>query len=321
MPEESTVIFNPGQTIFQEGDNSTEMYIILSGTVLIYETTEADDRIILAELSAGTMLGEMSMISGEPRSATAVAKDKVTTRIVTREAFGRSVTGIPGWALGIATALIERLRRINTIIKKNARVNNLEKSEEIVFIEDFTIVYDENKNPGLAFIKGYFFANDIPKLEDFIRIILQKRINKITLDFSDVIDMDQAAYEYLKKLNDHLKHKNIKFSVQNIQLVHTKFEGDESLQEVISVISPPRRNVGVGEYIIRQGDASINMYIIKSGRFEIIREIDGKTVKVAEIGAGSAIGEMALISGSKRSASARAVKPGIIYVIEPEYTI
>lgn len=60
-----------------------------------------------------------------------------------------------------------------------------------------------------------------------------------------------------------------------------------------------------GETIVRQGDIGECMYIIQSGQVEVIRESDGKDVKLAELGKGEFFGEMALFEKGVRSATVR----------------
>lgn len=60
-----------------------------------------------------------------------------------------------------------------------------------------------------------------------------------------------------------------------------------------------------GEIIVRQGDVGDCMYFIQSGKVEVIRENDGKEVKLAELGQGEFFGEMALFEKGVRSATVR----------------
>jgi len=60
-----------------------------------------------------------------------------------------------------------------------------------------------------------------------------------------------------------------------------------------------------GETIVRQGDVGECMYFIQSGQVEVIRERDGKDVKLAELGQGEFFGEMALFEKGVRSATVR----------------
>jgi len=64
-----------------------------------------------------------------------------------------------------------------------------------------------------------------------------------------------------------------------------------------------------GQEIIRQGDVGVGAFIIRSGKVDIVQEKGGKESKLATLGPGDVIGEMALLDEFPRSATARAVEP------------
>lgn len=315
MTESQLFSLSAKSKIFREGETTNEMYIIISGNVKITKATDDGKSLVLAELGPGSMIGEMSLISGQPRSATATAVTEVKLKAITKDIFTKSASGVPAWAMCIAKVLIERLRQTNITLKKHANIEVLQKveQEEVEFTSKFTIDYNENKN--IVYLKGYFFSHDIPEIENFITDLIRKKVTKIALDFSQVIDIDSPAIEFLITIANHLKKSNIKFSVYNVQLVHTKFSTNNVLKKVISAIIPPRKMIPAGEYLIHQDEMSDTMYIIKSGRFRIVRTVNKREVSFAEVGAGDVIGEMTLIAGGKRSASVKAIKPSIVYVI------
>lgn len=65
--------FASGASLFQEGDEGSEMYIILEGRVMISKFIPGAGEEALAILERGDFFGEMSLIDGEPRSADAKA--------------------------------------------------------------------------------------------------------------------------------------------------------------------------------------------------------------------------------------------------------
>ncbi len=75
------------------------------------------------------------------------------------------------------------------------------------------------------------------------------------------------------------------------------------LNNLMSIIH--NRNYLAGESIFYQSDPGIGLYIIREGEVEIIRENDrGDKLKLASANKGDFFGELALIDGEKRSASA-----------------
>jgi signal-transduction protein with cAMP-binding, CBS, and nucleotidyltransferase domain len=65
--------FAAGASLFQEGDEGAEMYVILEGRVIISKFIPGAGEEALAILERGDFFGEMSLIDGEPRSADARA--------------------------------------------------------------------------------------------------------------------------------------------------------------------------------------------------------------------------------------------------------
>ena len=66
--------FEPGETIFCEGDYTASMFVIELGQVGIYRERRSKNHLITT-LNAGDCLGEMALFDYMPRSSTAVAKN------------------------------------------------------------------------------------------------------------------------------------------------------------------------------------------------------------------------------------------------------
>ena len=65
------------ETLFSEGDEGTEVYLILNGTVRVVGNVDLDDKRTVhpgfSDLNEGQVFGELPMFDGEPRSASVVA--------------------------------------------------------------------------------------------------------------------------------------------------------------------------------------------------------------------------------------------------------
>ena len=62
-----------------------------------------------------------------------------------------------------------------------------------------------------------------------------------------------------------------------------------------------------GEIIVRQGEIGNAMYVIQSGKAEVVEEVNGKAVPLAVLGENDFFGEMALFEDQARSATVRAL--------------
>jgi len=69
-----------------------------------------------------------------------------------------------------------------------------------------------------------------------------------------------------------------------------------------------------GQVIVRQGEIGDAFYLVKSGRVRVTAERDGQTSEVAVLSRGSCFGEMALLSGARRTATVTAAEPCEVFV-------
>jgi CRP-like cAMP-binding protein len=99
-----------GDLIFSAGDPGEVMYIILNGEVHISQE-EKGQHYVQARLGRGHFFGEMALVSGRPRVATAIAAAPSVLIPLSRETFLNKVQTDPDVALHIVQILIVRLRR------------------------------------------------------------------------------------------------------------------------------------------------------------------------------------------------------------------
>lgn len=92
-----------GQVIFCEGSDEKYMCIIAEGRVNILKDDSERKNKVIATIEKGSVLGEMSLIDGGPRSATAVADDHVTLFLLSKERFDLLLEKMP--ALGVKLVL------------------------------------------------------------------------------------------------------------------------------------------------------------------------------------------------------------------------
>ena len=105
-----TVDFPPAEVIVREGAPGVSMYIIKSGLVEVRKkdpSTGID--FLVAQLSDGAAVGEMSLLTGKPRSATVTTVQPTVVFTLTRADFRNLLTQHPEISLGLARILAERL--------------------------------------------------------------------------------------------------------------------------------------------------------------------------------------------------------------------
>ena len=100
--------FASGKAIFEEGSKGDRIYVISSGDVTIERAGK-----IIETLSSGDIFGEMAVIDGKRRSATARAKTNCEVAPISEKAFLALVRETPFFALTVMHNLADRLRRAN----------------------------------------------------------------------------------------------------------------------------------------------------------------------------------------------------------------
>jgi CRP/FNR family transcriptional regulator, cyclic AMP receptor protein len=100
------VEFLPGDFIVQVGEPGQAFFMILSGRAKVLGRRNARN------LEAGDFFGEMSLIDGEPRSATVMATTEVHAMKLPRGAFLRVLQQEPRMAMALLEALAARVRRL-----------------------------------------------------------------------------------------------------------------------------------------------------------------------------------------------------------------
>ena len=102
--------FKEGDVIFNEQDGGEEMYLIDSGEVKIVKTI--DDVVVnisYRNLSSGDIFGEMSLITGSRRVASAIAFTDCNLHVMDKEAFMSNIANNWDFANRILVTLARRL--------------------------------------------------------------------------------------------------------------------------------------------------------------------------------------------------------------------
>jgi CRP/FNR family transcriptional regulator, cyclic AMP receptor protein len=116
--------------LFRQGDKGDAMYLIESGRVRISLRDDDSQEVTLAELAQGDFFGEMSLIDGRQRSADAQVIEDARLAILSRDAFLSFVRTKPDVALEMLSALTDRLRRTDELLRSRVsrNVNEEEKA-------------------------------------------------------------------------------------------------------------------------------------------------------------------------------------------------
>jgi CRP/FNR family transcriptional regulator, cyclic AMP receptor protein len=100
--------FAAGERIFVEGDDGNAMYAVRTGKVAIMSSGA-----VLETVGPNETFGELTLIDGVPRGATAIAREDTEVAVIDEAAFNYLVERNPAFALDLLRRLSGRLRRMN----------------------------------------------------------------------------------------------------------------------------------------------------------------------------------------------------------------
>ena len=114
-------LFGVDDVVFEEGSTGRELFVVLDGEVEIAKIDGARKTSII-KLGKGEFFGEMAVIDGSARSATAIASAP-NTRVmrINHARFVYLVSQQPAFALMVMDALSKRLRASNAVTYRAAQ--------------------------------------------------------------------------------------------------------------------------------------------------------------------------------------------------------
>jgi CRP-like cAMP-binding protein len=98
-----------GTTIIRQGEPGDSLFVVESGRVAIEDFIRGEH---IATLGPGDVFGEMSLVTGEPRSATAVAESATTVWLLLKEDFDRLISNSPHLATAVAELTSKRISNL-----------------------------------------------------------------------------------------------------------------------------------------------------------------------------------------------------------------
>lgn len=106
--------FRRGEVLFHEGDPGEALFIVAAGAVKVVVPSDEGDEAILATLRRGDFFGELALLDGAPRSASAIALEATETLALPRDQFSALVGSEPAIRDALLASLAGELRRLTT---------------------------------------------------------------------------------------------------------------------------------------------------------------------------------------------------------------
>jgi porphyrinogen peroxidase len=99
-----------GEVLVRQGETGNEFFVVIAGNVVVEREGQR-----LVRLGPGDFLGEIALIDGRPRTATAVADGEVDLLVLDHQHFDTLLDEFPGVGRQVARTLVDRIRRTVTV--------------------------------------------------------------------------------------------------------------------------------------------------------------------------------------------------------------
>jgi CRP/FNR family cyclic AMP-dependent transcriptional regulator len=175
------------EVIFRRGDPGDAMYVIESGRIQISTQDEAGREVVLNRYGPGQIFGEMSLLDGLPRSATATALEDITVMKLPRDVFMSYLKGHPDMAIGMMRDLSKRLRYTTTYVEKVIDWTQKVARGEYEALKDGGVTVTADTERAISELVGAFFQM-IQKVEER-ETTLRRRVEELQI----VIDEARKA--------------------------------------------------------------------------------------------------------------------------------
>ncbi|MEZ4743165.1 MAG: cyclic nucleotide-binding domain-containing protein [Bdellovibrionota bacterium] len=121
MAEPKETVIGAGQEIFRQGEKGGELFFIKSGEVELWVRDEASGKDISIGIAGPkSVLGTMSFLENDPRSATGRCKTEVKCVVINQMQREKLLKSIPSWFQVLVKDLGSNLRTIDTKYSKLA---------------------------------------------------------------------------------------------------------------------------------------------------------------------------------------------------------
>ena len=179
-------VYTAGSLIFQDTSSSNVLYLILSGRVKIWKKTKYGEEIVLGILHEGDFFGELELLDGRPRSASATALDETTLAGLPKADFDDILKRHPEAKTNMLHSLANRLRTIDETL--------------ILELERYTDEASRRLDRLHSLIEATKNVNSTIDIDKLLGVILETAQKSINADRGTVYLIDELKGELWSKV-------------------------------------------------------------------------------------------------------------------------
>lgn len=252
-----------GDVLFVKGESGSSMFVIETGTIEISVPLGGkNEKLRISHLHEGDFFGELSLIDGQPRTATATAMEECVLLQMKRQEFVTFLLERPAVAIAMMSEIGKRLRATDELVMSLASKNVNEEIEEQLSFGDRLADKIAKFGGSWAFIItfgvflfGWMAMNSIQlwfqPFDMFPFIFLNLMLSTVAAMQAPVIMMSQNRAQKIDRLKAELDYQvNLKSELMLQELndkvdelrrtelreIQTTIQGDTALEERIKTL-------------------------------------------------------------------------------------
>jgi CRP/FNR family transcriptional regulator, cyclic AMP receptor protein len=145
--------------IVSEGDETSSLFIILSGKVRVFSSDDKSREVTLLIQEPGSYFGEIALLSDELRSASVVTLEKTTCAVISKSDFISWLMNHPDVAIALLSVLSEKIRHLTDKLREMALSNVYERTvkalQELAVVEgNVSVIHNRPTQQELASMVG-----------------------------------------------------------------------------------------------------------------------------------------------------------------------
>jgi len=207
-----------GTFLFRAGDSGDAMYVIEHGKVRICVQAADGHQVTLTEFGRGDFFGEMALLGGQRRSADALVAEGARLAVLSREHFLSFMRRNPNVALEMLTALANRLRHTDELLRHSVTRNvNVEEAAQRTLADRAADIIAEFGGSWKFIISAVFFFNlwiltnswllaDRP-FDVYPYLLLSTVVNMLAILQAPIILMSQNRQAHKDRLRSEIDYQ------------------------------------------------------------------------------------------------------------------
>jgi CRP/FNR family cyclic AMP-dependent transcriptional regulator len=234
--------FRGGEVIFRAEQTGGTLYIVQSGQVELSIVDDDEEKLVLEMLESGDFFGELSLLDGGSRSATATATQRTDTLVLERHEFLDLMLQKPHMAQDVMVALAKRIRRTDNLLRRRVSRNVNEIADEKLTVGQriADVIAEFSGSIPFLVLNAVFFAvwlivNAIPAIafDPYPFGLLTMIVSLEAIFLSIFVLVSQNRQSDKDRIRNELDYQvNLKAELGVSVLLHKADALTESLQEI-----------------------------------------------------------------------------------------